>query len=306
MKKLVLQLLRHIREDFDPVVYGGTLLWLIVLVTSNYQFDAFKNLGTGRAISDLPSYWVMYAVPWLGVLGLLIARNKVDTTKPGFWRHAMMALALMAFVDWFPYHDDLMPYVDRPLRKWAHNVLWNVKSTVCCFTPMLIYWWFFDREDCPNLYGWSWSRFDPKPYLLCLGIVIPLAFWASFQPSFLAQYPTYQPGSAEAYLGVSPWVTTGIYELVYGFDFSFVEMYYRGFLVIGMARWLGRSAVMPMIAMYAVLHFGKPFWETIGSIVGGYILGVFAYETRSIFGGIMLHLGLAWSMEITAFLQHQR
>lgn len=303
MKKLVLQLIQHIREDFDPVVYGGTVLWLAILVTGNYQFNAFDSLGRGRDLADLPSYFALYAVPWLVVLGLLMARGRLDTSKPGFWRHTAVALCIVAFVDWFPYHYDLIKMADRPLRGWLNDVLWNVKSTVTWFTPMFVFWWLYDRQDCPNLYGWSWARFDPKPYLMCLGIVIPLTIWASFQPSFLAQYPTYRPGNAEVYLGIPAWPTVLIYELFYGFDFSFVEMYFRGFLVIGLARWLGRSAVLPMVAMYAVLHFGKPFWETIGSIVGGYILGVFAYETRSIYGGIMLHVGLAWSMETTAFMQ---
>jgi membrane protease YdiL (CAAX protease family) len=82
-----------------------------------------------------------------------------------------------------------------------------------------------------------------------------------------------------------------------------VELAFRGFLVIGMARWLGTRAVLPMAVMYCVLHFGKPMGEAIASFFGGYILGVLALRSRSIWGGVVVHLGLAWMMEFAAYLQ---
>jgi hypothetical protein len=38
-------------------------------------------------------------------------------------------------------------------------------------------------------------------------------------------------------------------------------------------------------------------------VIGGYILGVVAYETKSIWGGVIVHLGIAWMMEVVAFAQ---
>ena len=58
-----------------------------------------------------------------------------------------------------------------------------------------------------------------------------------------------------------------------------------------------------MVVCYASLHFGKPLGETIGSIFGGYILGVLALQTRSIWGGIIVHVGVAWLMDLAALLQ---
>jgi hypothetical protein len=66
---------------------------------------------------------------------------------------------------------------------------------------------------------------------------------------------------------------------------------------------LGRGAVLSMAVLYCTLHFGKPMGEAISSIFGGYILGVVAYETKSIWGGVIVHIGIAWMMEIIAFLQ---
>jgi hypothetical protein len=42
--------------------------------------------------------------------------------------------------------------------------------------------------------------------------------------------------------------------------------------------------------------------ECISSFFGGLILGVIAYRTRSIVGGLVVHLGIAWMMEIGGFM----
>jgi membrane protease YdiL (CAAX protease family) len=58
-----------------------------------------------------------------------------------------------------------------------------------------------------------------------------------------------------------------------------------------------------MVGLYVALHFGKPAGETIGSFFGGYILGVLAYKSKNIWGGIIAHMGIAWLMELFAYLQ---
>ena len=40
----------------------------------------------------------------------------------------------------------------------------------------------------------------------------------------------------------------------------------------------------------------------ISSFFGGYILGVFAYYSRSIWGGIIVHMGIALLMDLAAVL----
>jgi membrane protease YdiL (CAAX protease family) len=134
-------------------------------------------------------------------------------------------------------------------------------------------------------------------------IMAPLIGFASFGSDFQEDYPSYPDTMAHQYLGVPKWVTVLFFELVYGWDFVATEWIFRGFFVIGMASVMGRRAVLPMVVTYAFLHFGKPLGETIGSIFGGYILGVIALRTGSIWGGIAIHLGVAWLMEIAAFLQ---
>jgi membrane protease YdiL (CAAX protease family) len=82
-----------------------------------------------------------------------------------------------------------------------------------------------------------------------------------------------------------------------------VEIFFRGFLVLAVGRFLGKDAILPMAATYAALHFGKPLGETISSIFGGYILGVVCFRSATIYGGIFLHAGIALMMELYAFWQ---
>jgi membrane protease YdiL (CAAX protease family) len=65
---------------------------------------------------------------------------------------------------------------------------------------------------------------------------------------------------------------------------------------------MGKGAILTMAAMYVFIHFGKPVGETISSFFGGMILGIIAYETNSIFGGIIVHCGIAYMMEIGGFM----
>jgi hypothetical protein len=133
--------------------------------------------------------------------------------------------------------------------------------------------------------------------------MFPLILSASFLPSFLNQYPMYESTKAHLYMGCSEWITVLGYEIAYAINFVSIEFFFRGFLVIGMITVLGRAAILPMASVYCFLHFGKPMGEAISSIFGGYILGIVAYETRGIWGGVIVHVGIAWLMELVAFGQ---
>jgi membrane protease YdiL (CAAX protease family) len=134
-------------------------------------------------------------------------------------------------------------------------------------------------------------------------VMVPLIGWASFRPDFLATYPTYRPGSAEAFLGVPEAATLGVYQVTYALRYVSIELFFRGFLVLGLERVLGRAVLMPMVTLYAFWHFGKPLPEAAGAIVAAYVLGVFALRSRSIIGGIIVHVGVAVAMEWAAYLQ---
>jgi hypothetical protein len=137
-------------------------------------------------------------------------------------------------------------------------------------------------------------------------MVLPLVIIASFEAGFRNYYPLYhryEITAANNPTQMPPWLFALGYEISYGLDFFNVEFLFRGVLVIGVSQLIGKEAILPMVGAYCFLHFGKPVGECISSIFGGYILGVVAFYTRNIWGGVMVHVGLAWMMEAVAFVQ---
>ena len=80
-----------------------------------------------------------------------------------------------------------------------------------------------------------------------------------------------------------------------------IELFFRGFLIFAFVRYVGAAAILPMATFYCSIHFGKPMFECVSSFFGGLILGVIAYRTQSIVGGLAVHLGVAWMMEIGGY-----
>jgi hypothetical protein len=142
------------------------------------------------------------------------------------------------------------------------------------------------------------------PYFGLLLLLVPLVVLASTQPDFLRVYPKIK---AIAFMSSYPgplWLRQSGYELSYGLDFLSIEVFFRGLLVIGLVRYAGEQAILPMAAFYCTIHFGKPLGECITSFAGGMALGVLAYRTRSVLGGLIIHLGLAWLMEVGGWVGH--
>jgi hypothetical protein len=44
--------------------------------------------------------------------------------------------------------------------------------------------------------------------------------------------------------------------------------------------------------------------ETTSALFGGYFLGALAFQTRHIWGGVIIHMGIALIIELLRFFQH--
>ncbi|MBC6489705.1 CPBP family intramembrane glutamic endopeptidase [Flavihumibacter stibioxidans] len=163
----------------------------------------------------------------------------------------------------------------------------------------------FSGAEKGSFYGFTTANIKWAPYLILLAAVIPLVSFAATQADFLQTYPKLKALRFLSPDGPAPWQKL-LYELSYGSDFFTIELFFRGFLVVVLARFAGPAAILPMAVFYCSIHFGKPLLECISSYFGGILLGVVACYSQSILGGIILHLGLAWMMEIAALLAHHR
>lgn len=148
-----------------------------------------------------------------------------------------------------------------------------------------------------GLFGLKRSGKYLRVYGLIYVMLLPMFLLVSFTPQFLDFYPKMHITSYVGALGWERWQLIGLFELFYANDFIGVEGMFRGALVIGLARWLGPRAVLPMALTYMCIHLGKPDLELCSSVIGGYILGVLAWRTHHLWGGIIIHLGIAMFFE---------
>jgi hypothetical protein len=306
MRKIWNYLKLHFIVDFNPFHYGVIFVFLTVCIYVNYKVDfedSFLDQQEGfiKFLYFFLTNVVAYGVPVLSYA--YFSKNRSFLTSSEFWIKSLLALALLSFDRGFFFIDDLVYEFSHPrTHRWLSKITNNLLGIFTMILPFLLLYWKYDRTE-KHVYGLAPKKFDVKPYFTMLAIMLPLIAAASFLPSFLRQYPMYDVTRAYVYLDVPEWVTVAGYEIAYGLNFVSIEFFFRGFLVIGMISLLGRGAVLPMACVYCFLHFGKPMGEAISSIFGGYILGVVAYETRGIWGGVIVHVGIAWLMELAAFTQ---
>ena len=306
MKKIWQFLKQHIREDFYLPHYTIVAIFLLICITLNYIFDfedQYLDYLTG--FTKFFSYLTFYGSAYFFTTFSYIFFNnhKQFLFNKDFWIRSLLGLTVLSIDSSVPFLNSLIDFFFvSQVQFWAYKVAVNSLSFFTVMLPLLVFYFFYDRKH-KHVYGLNAHNFDTSPYLTMLVIMLPIITAVSFNGSFTRQYPMYQSSLAHTYLGTPEWVMVVIYELAYGLDCITVEFLFRGFMVIGMMHILGRGAVLPMAVVYCFLHFGKPAGEAISSVFGGYILGVIAYETRSVWGGIIVHMGIAWMMELIAFIQ---
>ena len=123
--------------------------------------------------------------------------------------------------------------------------------------------------------------------------VLPVVLAASTTDSFRETYPFYRIAN-RSYADLAIW------EALYAVQFLALEFFFRGFLLHGLRRALGANAIFVMLVPYCMIHYGKPLPETLGAIGAGLILGTLAMRTRSIWGGVLIHIVVATTMDVLA------
>lgn len=182
---------------------------------------------------------------------------------------------------------------------WNRVAYWPVRLIVLSLSLFIIWKIFYSKEI---FFGLTIRNFNWKPYLIMLLIMVPLIAAASTQPDFLTMYPKLKDVDTVLYDLKYKWFYHLLHELSYGSDFISVELFFRGFLILAFIKVVGEDAILPMACFYCTIHFGKPLGECISSYFGGLILGIVVYNTRSIIGGLIVHLGIAWLMELGGYI----
>jgi len=297
-----------------------TFLFVAILVAVNY------TTGIERRIRDihpwylsLMSFFFFYGFVFLFAWAMQYSFGSVsfqEWAPRGAARKRFLLLLLLGplFFAFKMIHWDLSPLLPA---SWTYP--WNRYALIILQLPAKLLLLLLLLLGCrrlikagkddagvhaPNtpLFGLSIRNFKAGPYFLLLACMVPLIALASTRPDFLHTYPKVKNIAFLSGYAHPLWPWQLLYELSYGLDFLSIELFFRGLLVVGLVHYAGRQAILPMAAFYCTIHFGKPLGECISSFFGGLILGVIAARTRSIFGGLIVHLGLAWLMELGGWL----
>lgn len=122
-----------------------------------------------------------------------------------------------------------------------------------------------------------------------------LVWMVSYTPQFQQGYPFYKnPILMKDLL---------VWEAFYALQFFCLEFFFRGFMIKGLKARFGAASILFMVVPYCMIHFQKPFLETMGAIIAGLVLGLLALRTRSIWGGATIHVAVAFSMDMAALWQ---
>lgn len=114
---------------------------------------------------------------------------------------------------------------------------------------------------------------------LCLAVMAALIYWSSSMPEFQSYYR----------MTSIDWPDLLLNTALYMFAWEFI---FRGYMLFGLEKSIGRNAIFVQAIPFVLLHLGKPFLETLSCIPSGFIFGYVAYRTRSFLPCFIIHLGI--------------
>ena len=303
------QVFKYIRDFYQKEFNFFYLLLVMtmlgVMIYFNYWHGLEKRYVGGHRTKwlNFAGYYLLYFVPFATAffLQLIFFKNCSYYKNSWFWVILFLAPAFFSFRVNFDFHaasvNRFFEGNNLPLYRAGINYVVRVFAVLI---PVVVLWYIKDRSVQP-LYG-TRALDNVKPYLLMLLIMLPLIAWASTQKDFLHAYPKAQALKGLSMATIADKWRYVVFELCYGFDFLSIEMFFRGFLILSLMHICGQHCIIPTACFYCAIHFGKPMAEAISSFFGGLLLGIVSYNTLSIWGGLLVHLGIAWLMEIGGFV----
>ncbi len=162
--------------------------------------------------------------------------------------------------------------------------------------PWLVIRWVF--KERMRDFGWRWNQVGEhwRGYLLLLSPILVFVVLVSQGEDFVHHYPFYRSAGRS-------WLDLLLWELLYLSQFVFLEFFFRGFMLNALRPALGANAIWVMCVPYMMIHFPKLWLEATGAILFGLFLGILALKSRSIWGGVLVHAGVALSMDVAALLK---
>ncbi|MGV3766297.1 MAG: CPBP family intramembrane glutamic endopeptidase [Chitinophagaceae bacterium] len=288
-------------KSTDKLLLALVTAFTGLIVFINYRWQLDVHLSRWQGFSRWAGYTILYSVTYGLPFLLCIACN---TVKAPFLPLTLLVLVIAALFAFKVSSTSILSLLEDLFKEknpayWSRILNTPVKLLLLTVAIWLV--WRYLKAGTPVL-GLAYPENKHiYAYLIMLGIMIPLIAVAAMLPSFIDYYPKFSklPLPEQGFRRV--WMIF-LYELSYATDFIGIELFFRGLLAIGMVHFAGPMAILPMAAFYCSIHFGKPLGECISSFFGGLLLGILAWRTKSIAGGLFIHIGIAWLMEIAGYL----
>ncbi|TBR18160.1 MAG: abortive infection protein [Chitinophagaceae bacterium] len=279
-------------------IFSCILCSLLIWINYNFNIDTIINSKNSVLTSFLFRYFVFLLAFSLPYFFTSITLHKNYFKSKTFI--LLLALAPAIFSLKMCLDTDIDISKQLHLNEYWNQVLYWPLRLILIVAFLFCIQKFVSFQN--TFWGFTLKNFSWKPYLVLITFMVPLITIASSQQDFLLVYPKAQSIQLSSLQSEYNWLYVLLYEASYGSDFISIELFFRGFLIFAFIKYAGKEAILPMACFYCTIHFGKPLAECISSFFGGMILGIIAFHTRSIIGGLLVHLGIAWLMEIGGFL----
>ena len=275
------------------------------IIYLNYWHGLEKKYAAGgkTKLADFAGYYLLYFIPFATAFFLqLFFFKDCSYYKNGwFWIILFLAPAFFSFRVNFDFHQSwvINKWQGADQKFYLYCINWIVRVVVLLIPAFFI--WLIKDKNVQPFYGTK-ALYNAKPYLIMLLIMVPLIALASTQKDFLQIYPKAKMLDQIPVNNFAGKLRYIVFELCYGFDFVSIEFFFRGFLILSLINICGMHCIIPVACFYCSIHLGKPMGEAISSFFGGSLLGIIAYNTGSVWGGLIVHLGIAWMMEIGGWI----
>lgn len=210
-----------------------------------------------------------------------------------------MQYLLQNFASWqgFPENTYIQKLMDRGIWELCCYLWWtSILAIGYLVIPALLIRCSFKARV--RDYGFQLNQAPQhwRGYLLLLSPILVFIYLVSLGEDFVNHYPFYSLASRS-------WADLLAWECLYLFQFICLEFFFRGFMLNALRPAIGANAIWVMCVPYLMIHFPKLWLEATGAILFGLFLGILALRSRSIWGGVLVHAGVALTMDIAAILR---
>lgn len=148
-------------------------------------------------------------------------------------------------------------------------------------------------------FGFRWG--DAKYGFRFLVIMLPYILWMAYVASSTTAMQAEYPIAKSTMQSWPLFVAVECFLIIYYLGWEFL---FRGFMLFGLEKQYGAiTAILIQTIPSAIVHIGKPAYESFGAIFAGLVFGFLAIRTRSILFPFLIHAILGIAMDTFIILR---